>query len=323
MRAAGDADLNAAAETLRGWRARAERVPPFEFYAGLLDSEGMRTRMLKRLGPEAAEPIDEFLNKALAFDAGAPPTLLGFLGWLREGSPEIKRDMEQGRDEVRVMTVHGAKGLEAPIVFLPDTCSTRSGRRPGGLLRLESATRPSGLPPPFLWPVKGTSKVAAVQSARADAERAEAEERNRLLYVALTRARDRLYVSGFESAQGAPSPNCWYRLIRDGLNGELQEVAGRDGRPVWRIESEADGQAGCRQGRRGRCNGAHAACPIGRSGRRRRSRCSPCRSVPRAWRRWRPTRRASRRMRRAGATRSRRRSARWRWPTTAASCAAR
>ena len=119
-------------------------MPPFEFYAGLLDSEGMRTRMLQRLGPEAAEPIDEFLNMALAFDAGAPPSLLGFLGWLREGSPEIKRDMEQGRNEVRVMTVHGAKGLEAPIVFLPDTCSTRSGRRPGGLLRLELATRPSG-----------------------------------------------------------------------------------------------------------------------------------------------------------------------------------
>ena len=58
--------------------------------------------------------------------------------------------MEQGRDEVRVMTVHGAKGLEAPIVFLPDTCSTRSARRPGGLLRLESATRPSWLPPPRL-----------------------------------------------------------------------------------------------------------------------------------------------------------------------------
>jgi ATP-dependent helicase/nuclease subunit A len=236
--AAANADLNAAAEQLRRWRARAERVPPFEFYAGLLDGEGMRTAMLQRLGPEAAEPMDELLNKALAYDAGAPPTLLGFLGWLREGAPEVKRDMEQGRDEVRVMTVHGAKGLEAPIVFLPDTCSTRSARRPGGLLRLEQATRPSGLPPPFLWPVKGTSKVAAVQAARADADRAEAEERNRLLYVALTRARDRLYVAGFESVQGTPSPNSWYRLIRDGLNGELREVADRDGQPVWRIETK-------------------------------------------------------------------------------------
>ena len=69
------------------WRARAERMPPFEFYAGLLDSEGMRTRMLQRLGPEAAEPIDEFLNKALAFDAGAPPTLLGLPRLAARGQP--------------------------------------------------------------------------------------------------------------------------------------------------------------------------------------------------------------------------------------------
>ena len=85
--------------------------------------------MLARLGAEAADAIDEFLNLALAYDDSAPPSLQGFLRWLREGQREIKRDMEQGRDEVRVMTVHGAKGLEAPIVFLPDTCSTRSARR--------------------------------------------------------------------------------------------------------------------------------------------------------------------------------------------------
>jgi len=76
--------------------------------------------MLERLGAEAADPIDEFLNLALAYDAGAPPSLQGFLSGLREGRHEIKRDMEQGRDQVRVMTVHGAKGLEAPIVILPD-----------------------------------------------------------------------------------------------------------------------------------------------------------------------------------------------------------
>ena len=98
--------------------------------------------MLARLGAEAADAIDEFLNLALAYDDSAPPSLQGFLGWLREGSREIKRDMEQGRDEVRVMTVHGAKGLEAPIVFLPDTCSTRSARRPGSLLAARGRRAP-------------------------------------------------------------------------------------------------------------------------------------------------------------------------------------
>ena len=144
-----------------GWRAQAEQVPPFEFYAGAAGWRGHARRACwQRLGAEAADAIDEFLNLALAYDDGAPPTLQGFLGWLREGSREIKRDMEQGRDEVRVMTVHGAKGLEAPIVFLPDTCSTRSGRRPGGLLRARRRGAAVGSPAPFLWPVKGTSEVA-------------------------------------------------------------------------------------------------------------------------------------------------------------------
>ncbi|KAB2915308.1 MAG: double-strand break repair helicase AddA [Hyphomicrobiaceae bacterium] len=235
-RATASERFRIAAETLRGWRARADRVPPFEFYSALLDGQDMRTRMLQRLGAEAADAIDEFLNLALAYDDGAPPSLQGFLCWLRQGQREIKRDMEQGRNEVRVMTVHGAKGLEAPIVFLPDTCSTKSGRRPGSLLRLEDAVRPIGAPPPFLWPVKGSSSVDAVQQARSAAEIADAEERNRLLYVALTRARDRLYVAGFEG-RIPPPQNCWYHLIKDGLDGELREVREADGRVLWRLKT--------------------------------------------------------------------------------------
>ena len=86
------------------------------------DGQRMRKRMLTRLGPEAAEAIDEFLDLALAYDREAAPSLQGFVDWLRATDVEVKRDMEQERDEVRIMTVHGAKGLEAPIVFLPDTC---------------------------------------------------------------------------------------------------------------------------------------------------------------------------------------------------------
>jgi ATP-dependent helicase/nuclease subunit A len=235
-RAPGNARLEAAAAALRRWRARAGEVPPFEFYAGVLDGDGGRARMLARLGAEAADALDEFLNLALAYEDVAPPSLQGFLSWLRQGRREIKRDMEQGRDEVRVMTVHGAKGLEAPIVFLPDTCSTRSGRSPSSLLKLEDAVRPLGTPAPFLWPVKGTSGLAPVQQARQAIARIETEERNRLLYVALTRARDRLYVAGFEN--GTPPPaDCWYNLIRDGLAGDLAEAKAADGSTVWRIAS--------------------------------------------------------------------------------------
>ncbi len=228
-RAGTEAHFRAPAEILARWQARAHRLPPFEFYSALLDGDGMRARMLERLGAEAADAIDELLNLALSYDRVAAPSLQGFLSWLRQGTRIIKRDMEQGLDEVRVMTVHGAKGLEAPIVFLPDTCSTRSGRPPASLLKCDG-------PVPFLWPVKGSSDLAAVEGARAALDRAEAEERNRLLYVALTRARDRLYVGGFEG-NTAPPPESWYNLIRAALHDRLAEATAADGGRVWRLAS--------------------------------------------------------------------------------------
>ncbi|MBO0742710.1 MAG: PD-(D/E)XK nuclease family protein, partial [Hyphomicrobiaceae bacterium] len=228
-RADTQARFRAPAEILQRWQARAHHIPPFEFYSALLDGEGMRARMLERLGAEAADAIDELLNLALVYDGLAAPSLQGFLSWLRAGTRVIKRDMEQGLDEVRVMTVHGAKGLEAPIVFLPDTCSTRSGRSPASLLRCDG-------PVPFLWPIKGSSDLGPVEDARAALDRAETEERNRLLYVALTRARDRLYVGGFES-NTAPPPESWYHLICGALRDRLVETRAADGGTVWRLVS--------------------------------------------------------------------------------------
>ena len=127
---------------LKRWRARADLLPPFEFFAEILDRDGMRGRLLARLGPEAGDPIDEFLRLAISYDEGEPPSLQGFIAAIRASDREIKRDMEHGRDEVRVMTVHGAKGLEAPIVFLPDTCSNSSGGRPGGFCLLYTSPSP-------------------------------------------------------------------------------------------------------------------------------------------------------------------------------------
>ena len=123
-KAKDDARFAEAAERLSAWLARADFLPPYEFFSELLGADGQRLRkaMLTRLGPEAAEAIDEFLDAALAYDRDAAPSLQGFVNQLRAGDVEIKRDMEQERDEVRIMTVHGAKGLQAPIVFLPDTC---------------------------------------------------------------------------------------------------------------------------------------------------------------------------------------------------------
>ncbi len=100
----------------------------------LLGAGGARRRFLARLGVEANDALDEFLNLALDYERRETPSLQGFLAWLREARAEVKRDMEIARDEVRVMTVHGAKGLEAPIVILADTMTPPAGPRPPRLL---------------------------------------------------------------------------------------------------------------------------------------------------------------------------------------------
>ena len=224
-----------AAETLKRWRKAADFRPPFEFFADLLDRDQVRAKLIARLGPDAIDPLDEFLNLALTYDDGAPPSLAGFLSFMRDGTRDIKRDMEHGRNQVRVMTVHGAKGLEAPVVFLPDTCSAGSAASQAGRpMKLDAMQRPGGTPPPFVWPVKGTGGLDPIREARDSLKQKDREERNRLLYVAMTRARDRLYVAGFEGRRG-PEPGCWYELIRNGLEGALERVPGDGGREVLRL----------------------------------------------------------------------------------------
>ncbi len=117
-------------------REAARNLSPFAFYARLLGAEEGRKQFLARLGPEANDALDEFLNLALDYEHAATPSLQGFIAWMRAAAVEVKRDMEMDRDEVRVMTVHGAKGLEAPIVILADTTTPPQGWHPPRLLHL-------------------------------------------------------------------------------------------------------------------------------------------------------------------------------------------
>jgi ATP-dependent helicase/nuclease subunit A len=135
--------------------------------------------------------------------------LQGFLYWLESGRAEIKRDMEQAGGEVRIMTVHGAKGLQAPIVFLPDTTQV-----PTQLSRVLWPTA-DGIP---LWAPRREMEDPVFQAARMLATAARDEEYNRLLYVAMTRAEDRLYVCGWPIGSSTPGGS-WYNLVCQGLAG--------------------------------------------------------------------------------------------------------
>ena len=187
----------------------ARRETPFAFYALLLGEGAGRRRFLARLGPEANDALDEFLNLALEYERRETPSLQGFLTWLRDARAEVKRDMEIARDEVRVMTVHGAKGLEAPVVILADTMTPPQGPRPPRLLQLADGA--------VVWAGRKAEDVPSVATART-AALAEAEhEYRRLLYVAMTRAADRLIVGGADGVNRRP-PGCWYNLVRDALD---------------------------------------------------------------------------------------------------------
>jgi ATP-dependent helicase/nuclease subunit A len=219
----------AAHDELTAILARADFTAPFEFYAEILGARGGRKRILARLGPEANDPLDEFLSLAIDFAREHPPSLQGFLAWLSRSFIEIKRDLEEARREVRVMTVHGAKGLEAPVVFLPDTCAVPDHRHNARLLIADET-----LPP--LWPGRADNEEAVCAAARGAEKNRRDEEYRRLLYVAMTRACDRLYVCGYEGARERPD-DCWYNLIHDALAGEMQTVALADGSKALRMET--------------------------------------------------------------------------------------
>jgi ATP-dependent helicase/nuclease subunit A len=217
-----DARLSAAWQRIRAWREAGRRLTPLDFYLRVLGRDGGRRRFRARLGPEADDVLDEFLGQALAFGRDATPTLAGFLAWMRGAEVEIKRDLDVSSGEVRVMTVHGAKGLEARTVILADIGMPPSGQQDAEVLTLPATTRHAALP---VWSPRAREDPAPVTEARLAAKvKAEAEHR-RLLYVALTRAEDHLVVAGAlgDRPQEAP-PQSWYMLVRDGLAPFAREV---------------------------------------------------------------------------------------------------
>ena len=239
-KAADDPGVAAAHDLVTRAAHEARHATPFGFYAWLLGPAGGRARFLRRLGPEVTDALDEFLGLALDYERRETPSLQGFMAWLRAAQTEIKRDMEISRDEVRVMTVHGAKGLEAPLVILADTTSPPTGPRPPRLLALKPARAAPGTPDRIVWAGRKATDPAAMLTAR-DEARAEAEhEYRRLLYVAMTRAADKLIVAGCEGERGRPQ-GCWYDLVMEGLRDrEGFAAVGEGDKLIWRYRKVAD-----------------------------------------------------------------------------------
>jgi ATP-dependent helicase/nuclease subunit A len=223
---------------LRGLLGMADFTTPFRFLDAILSGPlGGRRKLYRRLGREARDPIDELLGQALAFERREAPSLLGFLAHIAASTAEIKRQTEARSDVVRVMTVHGSKGLQAPIVILADATDDPRPRR----LTFDLSTG--------AWeklPIFGLAKDerhGAIAKAHDDKEAAEREEHWRLLYVAMTRAEELLVVTGITKTADRSLPdNNWHSAVdavMAGMGADWQDAGPRWGRKrVYAVQSK-------------------------------------------------------------------------------------
>lgn len=233
-------------ERLRHYRAIADITPVYEFYSRILSEDGGRRKILARLGAEASDVLDAFMDYTLAIQKTGLPGLQAFLETLREAEPEIKREMDQTRDEVRIMTVHAAKGLEAAVVFLVDSGSQIwnanhepkliAVKDPAPEKPLQKGKNDSAI---LIWqPTKNTRSQCCDNALDALKERAKQEYR-RLLYVGMTRAEDRLIVCGYKGRK--QTSGTWLDLVADALMplARTVEVAPADGVIAHRYQVSA------------------------------------------------------------------------------------
>ncbi|MFN3863391.1 MAG: double-strand break repair helicase AddA [Erythrobacter sp.] len=231
-RADAPAVVAATADRLRELLRRADYHTPQALIAWLLTGPWQgRARLVERLGSEANDPLDELINAAFAYEAEHWPSLAGFLTWFDAGTGELKRDPDSASGQVRVMTVHGSKGLQAPIVILADATGA-----PGDPGDLALADDPFGLGAPHkrevpLPPLSKAEKAGPVSAAEQAAKHAAMQEHWRLLYVALTRAEEALFIGGSlgktEAKQGEPHADSWYARLAPLFEGEQLDD------PIW------------------------------------------------------------------------------------------
>ncbi len=233
-----DAGTDPAAEAMLADLLRiSDILRPYEMLQRLLIRHDGRRRLLARLGAESAEAIDALLAQALAYEQLQTPSLTGFLGWLASADVDVKR--QAGAGSIRVMSVHGAKGLESPVVILPETMM-RKPKTSVGVQRL-----PGGLP---IWMTGKDNHAPAMRDLVVARQAAEAEERDRLLYVALTRAESWL-IMGAAGDVGTEPEASWHNMVLRGMErcgaapqtfggGEGLRLESGDWTPVERVPAD-------------------------------------------------------------------------------------
>ncbi len=188
----------------------ADRAPPYEFLMTLLETMHGRANLLQRLGMEADDPITMLLDAALEYEQAHVPSLQGFLYWLDSSEQQIKRDPDAPLDQVRLMTVHGAKGLQAPVVIIADCCGWLNDLEK--VVTVQAASQGERLP---IWFARKENLAGPLEDEKQRDHAKEQAEYWRLWYVALTRAADRLYITGWHSKKKQPEEVItWYDIAK-------------------------------------------------------------------------------------------------------------
>ncbi|MDQ0316749.1 double-strand break repair helicase AddA [Amorphus orientalis] len=228
-----DPVLAAVAERIARWRRIALSGRPFDLFATVLGADDGRRLFRSRLGTEVDDVLDAFLDLALDYEHTGIPTLEGFLTRVTASASELKRESDTAPEAVRVMTVHGAKGLEAPIVFLADGCAAPvHGSHARKIVPLPPISHPNAARP-LVWAPNPDHKPSRVADVIEAEQASQKDEYARLLYVAMTRAEDQLIVCGWSPKRG-PHEECWYRLIETGLAPDLVDVTDDEANVVAR-----------------------------------------------------------------------------------------
>lgn len=190
---------------LQDLRREADFLRPYDLIERVLTRHGGRKRFLARLGPEAEDGIDALLAQALSYEQSDIPSLTGFITWLASDEVEIKRQPDSAGNRIRVMTVHGAKGLEAPIVILPDTAKRN--------MLVRDEILPHG--DVGHWKTAATARPEPIARAHERIVAQRDAEQDRLLYVAMTRAEKWLIVAG--AGEMGKDGRAWYEQVREGM----------------------------------------------------------------------------------------------------------